>query len=74
MAIVLFTAYFSLSYLMILMILPLEGICKAIDGIDIMVLIQSGSEKTGYLTMYMLLLLSLADLNYLMSIERDTQV
>src|ERR1700729_927663 len=38
----------------------LEGICKAIDGIDIMVLTPIGSGKTGYLTMYMLLMISLA--------------
>jgi superfamily II DNA/RNA helicase len=38
----------------------LEGICKAIDGIDIMVLTPTGSGKTGYFTMYMLLLRSLA--------------
>src|ERR1700674_1521050 len=38
----------------------LEGICKAVDGVDIMVLTPTGSGKTGYLTMYMLFLLSLA--------------
>ena len=38
----------------------LEGICKAVDGIDIMVLTPTGSGKTGYLTMYMLLMISLA--------------
>ena len=38
----------------------LEGICKAIDGVDIMVLTPTGSGKTGYFTMYMLLMLSLA--------------
>jgi hypothetical protein len=38
----------------------IEGICKAIDGVDIMVLTPTGSGKTGYLTMYMLLVRSLA--------------
>jgi len=38
----------------------LEGICKAIDGVDIMVLTPTGFRKTGYFTMYMLLMLSLA--------------
>ena len=38
----------------------LEGICKAIDGMDIMVLTPTGSGKMGYFTMYMLLMLSLA--------------
>jgi superfamily II DNA/RNA helicase len=38
----------------------LEGICKAIDGVDIMVLTPTGSGKTRYFTMYMLLMLSLA--------------
>ena len=38
----------------------LEGICEAVDGVDIMVLTCTGSGKTGYFTMYMLLMLSLA--------------
>ncbi|KIM89659.1 hypothetical protein PILCRDRAFT_1984 [Piloderma croceum F 1598] len=38
----------------------LEGICKAVDRTDIMVLTPTGSGKTGYLTMYMLLMISLA--------------
>ena len=38
----------------------LEGICKAIDGVDIMVLTATGSGKTEYFTMYMLLMWSLA--------------
>ena len=38
----------------------LEGICKAIDGVDLMVLTPTGSGKTGYFTMYMLLMLPLA--------------
>ena len=38
----------------------LEGICKAIDGLDLMVLTPTGSGKTGYFTMYMFLMLSLA--------------
>ena len=37
----------------------LEGICKAIDGVDIMVLTPTGFRKTGYFTMYVLLMLSL---------------
>ena len=36
------------------------SICKAVDSIDIMVLTPTGSRKTGYLTMYMLLMISLA--------------
>jgi hypothetical protein len=31
----------------------IEGICKAIDSVDIMVLTPTGSGKTGYPTMYM---------------------
>ena len=31
----------------------LEGICKAVDGVDIMVLTPTGSGKTGYYIMYM---------------------
>jgi Lhr-like helicase len=38
----------------------LEGICKAVDGINIMVLTPTGSGKTGYLTMHILLMISLA--------------
>jgi hypothetical protein len=38
----------------------LEGICKAVDGTNIMILTPTGSRKTGYLTMYMLLMISLA--------------
>ena len=38
----------------------IEGICKAVDGVDLMVLTPTGSGKTGYLTMYMLLIRSLA--------------
>ena len=33
----------------------IKDICKAIDGVDIMVLTPTGTGKTGYLTMYMLL-------------------
>jgi len=32
----------------------LEGICKMINGINLMVLTHTGSGKTGYFTMYML--------------------
>ena len=39
----------------------LEGICKAVDGINIMVLTPTGSGKTGYLTMYILFMISLAN-------------
>ena len=38
----------------------LEGICKMIDGINLMPLMHTGSGKTGYFTMYMLLLLALS--------------
>jgi hypothetical protein len=37
----------------------LEGICKMIDGINLMALTRTGSGKTGYFTMYMLFLLAL---------------
>ena len=36
----------------------LEGICKMIDGINLMALTRTGSGKTGYFTMYMLFLIS----------------
>jgi hypothetical protein len=35
----------------------LKRICKVIDRVDIMVLTPTGSGKTGYFTMYMLLML-----------------
>jgi superfamily II DNA/RNA helicase len=38
----------------------LEGICKMIDGINLMALTRTGSGKTGYFIMYMLLLLVLS--------------
>jgi hypothetical protein len=38
----------------------LEGICKMIDGINLMALMRTGSRKTGYFIMYMLLLLALS--------------
>jgi hypothetical protein len=38
----------------------LEGICKMIDGINLMALMRTGSGKTGYFTMYMLFLLALS--------------
>ena len=38
----------------------LEGICKMIDGINLMALTRTGSGKTGYYIMYMLLLLALS--------------
>jgi hypothetical protein len=38
----------------------LEGICKMIDGINLMALTRTGSGKTGYFTMYMLFLLALS--------------
>ena len=38
----------------------LEGICKMIDGINLMALTRTGSGKTGYFIMYMLLLLALS--------------
>jgi hypothetical protein len=38
----------------------LEGICKAVNGIDIMVLTPTGSRKTGYLTKYILFVISSA--------------
>ena len=47
------TEFFSLKYSMIHMT-QLEGIYKAIDGINIMVLTLTGCRKTGYFTMYML--------------------
>jgi len=37
----------------------LEGIYKAVNGIEIMILTPTGSRKTGYLIMYMLLMISL---------------
>jgi hypothetical protein len=39
----------------------LEGICKMIDGINLMALTRTGSGKTGYFTMYMLFLLALSN-------------
>lgn len=37
----------------------LEGICKALDGIDLLATIATGAGKTGYFTMTMLVVLAL---------------
>lgn len=34
----------------------LEGVCKSLDGVDLLAIMATGSGKTAYLTMYMLLL------------------
>ncbi len=39
----------------------LEGVCKALDGVDLLSVIATGSGKTGYLLMYMLAILALQD-------------
>jgi len=38
----------------------LDGICPALDGIDLLVTIPTGSGKTGYLIMLMLVVLVLS--------------
>ncbi|KAI0744071.1 P-loop containing nucleoside triphosphate hydrolase protein, partial [Daedaleopsis nitida] len=38
----------------------LEGVCKLMDGTDLLAVIATGSGKTGYFTMYMLLQLALS--------------
>lgn len=38
----------------------LEGICKSVDGGDIMALLPTGAGKTGFFIFYMLLMLALA--------------
>jgi len=38
----------------------LEGVCKMADGVDLMALMRTGSGKTGYFTMHMLLLIALS--------------
>ena len=39
----------------------LEGVCKALDGLDLLAVIATGHGKTGYFTMYTLLQLALAE-------------
>lgn len=34
----------------------LEGVCKALDGVDILAVTPTGSGKTGFLVMYMLVM------------------
>ncbi len=34
----------------------LEGVCKALDGVDILAITPTGSGKTGYLVMYFLVM------------------
>jgi len=37
----------------------LEGVCKAVDGVDLLAVIPTGGGKTGYFFMYILLLLEI---------------
>ena len=39
----------------------LEGVCKLLDGIDLLAVIATGRGKTGYFTMYMLIQQALAE-------------
>ncbi|KAJ7858866.1 hypothetical protein B0H13DRAFT_2356339 [Mycena leptocephala] len=36
----------------------LEGVCKSLDGINLVAITPTGSKKTGYYTIYMLVMLS----------------
>ncbi|OJT13789.1 hypothetical protein TRAPUB_9636 [Trametes pubescens] len=38
----------------------LNGVCKLLDGIDLVAVLPTGAGKTGYYTMYMLMLLELS--------------
>ncbi len=38
----------------------LEGVCKLLDGVDLIALLATGAGKTGYLSMYMLSLQALS--------------
>ena len=37
----------------------IEGICKLIDGIDLLAILATGTGKTGFLSMYMLVMLAI---------------
>ncbi|KAI1784198.1 P-loop containing nucleoside triphosphate hydrolase protein [Ganoderma leucocontextum] len=39
----------------------LEGVCKALDGIDLLAVTPTGSGKTGFLTMYLLMMHAIID-------------
>ncbi|KAI1781866.1 P-loop containing nucleoside triphosphate hydrolase protein [Ganoderma leucocontextum] len=39
----------------------LEGVCKALDGIDLLAVTPTGSGKTGFLTMYLLMMHAIMD-------------
>lgn len=36
----------------------IEGVCKSLDGVDLCAITPTGSGKTGYYTMYMLVVLA----------------
>jgi superfamily II DNA/RNA helicase len=38
----------------------LEGICKALDGVDVLAILPTGSGKTGLLSMFLLVVRALA--------------
>ncbi|CDO73525.1 hypothetical protein BN946_scf185013.g160 [Trametes cinnabarina] len=39
----------------------LEGVCKALDGVDLLAITPTGSGKTGFLVMYLLVMHSISD-------------
>ncbi|KAH9917525.1 P-loop containing nucleoside triphosphate hydrolase protein [Amylocystis lapponica] len=39
----------------------IEGVCQSLDGVDLLAVLATGSGKTGYFTMYMLVLRSLSE-------------
>lgn len=41
-----------------------EGVCKTLDGIDLLAITPTGSGKTGYLSMYMLVVLAATTLSH----------
>lgn len=38
----------------------IEGVCKLLDGFDLLAIIPTGAGKTGYFSMYMLVLIALS--------------
>ncbi|KAF8226817.1 hypothetical protein L208DRAFT_1285448 [Tricholoma matsutake] len=54
----------------------IEGICKLLDSVDMFVILCTGMGKTGFLSMYMLVLLGILKNPHLCpsdAVEKETQ-
>lgn len=38
----------------------IEGVCEVLDGLDLLAIIPTGAGKTGYFSMYMLILITIS--------------